>query len=364
MALRSRSGSALGARPPVPRGEAHRALRRRARGPDGRRGRPRDTRLDAFRAGRTGAAGRQARASREAALRLLRRGARARRAQPRAGARADAGPHIRLQPAGERDPLVDHVGRAGRALLHLLEPREPRPASVGRQRRVGSRPARLLDPALLAGRDPGAHLGGGAGLHPPDPAGRGVRRPRLRERNARPRRDVVARAEQAAADDDRRLREDGRVRRHEQRAGTRLRLGRPAARSRDLRRVPPHLQDRRHRLASGRCGRAARARAGGLLQRRAARNGAALLARARRGGRPDDRVDRAVARVRRCPRLAAARSGGPRGPARRRRRHARRRARPRTESGRREAGARRAGRGSLRCAPAGRRARCWCRARR
>ena len=38
----------------------------------------------------------------------------------------------------------------------------------------------------------------------------------------------MARAEQAAPDDDRRLAQDGRVRRHEQRAGAHLRLGRDA----------------------------------------------------------------------------------------------------------------------------------------
>ena len=44
------------------------------------------------------------------------------------------------------------VGRARRDLLHLDEPREPRPPPARRQRRLGPRPARLLDPALLARR--------------------------------------------------------------------------------------------------------------------------------------------------------------------------------------------------------------------
>ena len=63
---------------------------------------------------------------------------------------ADAGPHVPLQPAGERDPRADPRGELGDDLLHLDEPRQPRPASVRRQRHLGPRAARLLDPALLA----------------------------------------------------------------------------------------------------------------------------------------------------------------------------------------------------------------------
>ena len=48
--------------------------------------------------------------------------------------------------------LID-ARRARRDLLHLDEPREPRPAPARRQRRLGSRAARLLDPSLLARRD-------------------------------------------------------------------------------------------------------------------------------------------------------------------------------------------------------------------
>ena len=44
-------------------------------------------------------------------------------------------------------------GQARRHLLHLVQPREPRPAPARRQRDLGPRPARLLDPALLAQRD-------------------------------------------------------------------------------------------------------------------------------------------------------------------------------------------------------------------
>ena len=45
-------------------------------------------------------------------------------------------------------------GELGRLPVHLLEPRQPGPPPVRRQRRLGSGAARFLDPALLAGRDP------------------------------------------------------------------------------------------------------------------------------------------------------------------------------------------------------------------
>ena len=79
----------------------------------------------------------QARWRRRRALTALARGARP---------RADAGPHIPLQPAGAGDPRPDRVRRARRDLLRLHEPREPRPAPVRRERGLGPRPARLLDP--------------------------------------------------------------------------------------------------------------------------------------------------------------------------------------------------------------------------
>ena len=56
-------------------------------------------------------------------------------------------------PPVNHDPRPDPVGRARRDLLHLDEPREPRSPPAGRQRRLGPRAARLLDPALLARRD-------------------------------------------------------------------------------------------------------------------------------------------------------------------------------------------------------------------
>ena len=46
----------------------------------------------------------------------------------------------------------DRLGRAGRDLLHLVESRQPRASSARCERGLGPRPARLLDPALLARR--------------------------------------------------------------------------------------------------------------------------------------------------------------------------------------------------------------------
>ncbi len=204
-------------------------------------------------------------------------GARAAAARARARPGADAGPHVPLQPAREQDPRADPVGRARRDLLHLDEPREPRPAPVRRQRRLGPRPARLLDPALLARRGADARLGAVARLRHARHARRRVHQPRVRVRDDRARRALVARAEQAAPDDDRRLAQDGRLRRHEQRAGAGLRLGRDRARPGQLRRVPAHLPHRRHRLAARRRRRAAPARDGRLLPRR--RRTAAIPAR-------------------------------------------------------------------------------------
>ena len=66
--------------------------------------------------------------------------------------RAHARPHVPLQPAGRLHQGADRLGRSGRPLLHLLEPRQPRAAPARRQRRLGPRPARLLDPPLLARR--------------------------------------------------------------------------------------------------------------------------------------------------------------------------------------------------------------------
>ena len=124
------------------------------------------------------------------------------------------------------DPRADRVGRARRDLLHLDEPREPRPAPVRRERRLGSRPARLLDPPLLARRDAAHVERAQPRLHHARHPRRRVHQPRVPLGDDRARRALLARAEQAPPNDDRRLAQDGRLRRHEHRAGARLRLGR------------------------------------------------------------------------------------------------------------------------------------------
>ncbi len=63
----------------------------------------------------------------------------------------------------------------------------------------------------------------------------------------------------------------------------------------DLRRVPAHVPDRRHRLAASRRRRAALARAPGLLRRRDVGNDPALVGDSRTRGRPDDRGSRPLA---------------------------------------------------------------------
>ena len=70
--------------------------------------------------------------------------------------RADVRPDLPVQPAGSRDEAADRGGRARRDLLHLLQPGEPRAPPARRERHLGSRPARLLDPPVLARRVPDA----------------------------------------------------------------------------------------------------------------------------------------------------------------------------------------------------------------
>ena len=155
-------------------------------------------------------------------------------------------------------------GRARRHLLHLDEPREPRPPPARRQRRLGPRPARLLDPALLARRDADARRRAmSRGCVIPDIPDVAFINLEFAVGHDRARRALVARAEQAAPDDDRRLAEDGRLRRHEHRAGARLRLRR--RRCRDPETFGEYqltLPHRRHRLAARRRRRAALPRAG------------------------------------------------------------------------------------------------------
>ena len=156
------------------------------------------------------------------------------------------------------------AGELGESAFHLLQPRQPRPAPARRERDLGPRSPRLLHPSLLAGRD----AGDGRRLGPRRRrAGHHRRRlphPELRLRDAREPGDELAGPEQAAPDGARRQREDGRLRGRRSGAGARVRPGRRLPRSGDLRRVPPLLPHRRHRLAAPRRSRAARGRAPGL----------------------------------------------------------------------------------------------------
>ena len=73
--------------------------------------------------------------------------------------------------------LIDS-GELGEHLLHLVEPGQPRAAPARRERRLGPRPARLLDPALLARRAPTTRLGDEPRLRHPGHARRRVHQPR------------------------------------------------------------------------------------------------------------------------------------------------------------------------------------------
>ena len=114
-------------------------------------------------------------------------------------------------------------------------------------------------------------------LHLPDHPRRRVHQPRVRAGCHRARRALVARAEQAAPNDDRRLTEDGRLRRRQQRAGAHLRLGRDGPESAVVRRVPALLPHRRDRLARDASARASPGRDGGLLPFDPHRRDAALV---------------------------------------------------------------------------------------
>ena len=126
----------------------------RARRPRDRRGRDRDAGLAPLRARRGGAA-------RPASTSSSRSRSPARR--PRASSCIELADErgLVLMPGHTflYSPPVNMIReliesrRARRDLLHLDEPREPRAAPARRQRRLGPRPARLLDPALLARRD-------------------------------------------------------------------------------------------------------------------------------------------------------------------------------------------------------------------
>ncbi len=208
MDLRPRPVTARHVRPALP----DRARDTLVRGSD-RRFRPRRRRdrhagVDALFACAGGAPGRQARVHREATRRVGRAGGGARSVGGGARPDADAGPHLPLQPSREHHSRPDQQRRARRHLLHLDEPCEPRAAPVRRQCRVGPRPARLLDPSLLARGDAVPRRGDEPQLHLPEHPRRRLHQPRVRTGCHRTRRALVARAEQVAPNDDRRL--DGR----------------------------------------------------------------------------------------------------------------------------------------------------------
>ena len=133
------------------------------------------------------------------------------------------------------------------------------------ERHLGPRPARLLDPAALAGRAAGRRARDRAATR----SSHGVVGRRLRDAavpvgHRGPGRAELARAEQAAAHRRRRQREDGRLRGRRRGAGPAVRPRRRLPRPGDVRRVPAVLPDGRHRLAEARYVRAAGGRAPGL----------------------------------------------------------------------------------------------------
>ena len=224
-----------------------------------RRGRDRDAGLDALRAGLEGAAVRQARVRREAARGELGGGGGARAARPQGRPRADARPHVPLQPAGRAHQGADRPGDLGeiyfisssRVNLGLHQP------DVSVVWDLGPHDFSILrywlgeSPSTVSAMSRDCVIPG-----TPDVAFINLA---VRLGHRRPGRAGVARAEQAAPHGGRRLGADGRVRRHERRAGAGLRLGRDAPRPGDVRRVPAQLPHGRHRLAARRAGRAAAA---------------------------------------------------------------------------------------------------------
>ena len=174
--------------------------------------------------------GRQARLRREAACNVVRRGPRP--AWPRAerrGPRLDARPHVPLQPAGDgRSRNCIDAGELGeiyfvsssRVNLGLHQP------DVSVVWDLGPHDFSILRYWLDELPTRGLALSVALCVIPDDP-GRRVHQPLgIRPGLLAHCRALLALAEQAAADGDRRLGEDGRVRRHLERAGADLRLRR------------------------------------------------------------------------------------------------------------------------------------------
>ena len=258
-----------------------------------------------------GAPRRQARLHREAARRFVRRGARPHRAGRPTGPRADAGPHVPVQPSGQlHRATCSQAGELGeiyfvsmsRVNLGLHQ------SDVSVAWDLGPHDFSIL--RYWLGETPQHVERDQPRLHHPDDPRRGLHRPRVRVGHDRPRRALLARAEQAASDDDRRLAEDARLRRHEHRAGPGLRLGRACSRT-----------PRSSASTSSRTGRATSSRRTSRPPSRccsrwatsaqAIRHGRdpALVRRARARGRPDDRGGRSVARARRRTRATRPRDG-------------------------------------------------------
>ena len=150
--LRPRHGAAGQVPAPASRGASDDPVRSRACRPGGRRGDHRHARAHPLRPGRRGPPRGQARVRGEAARLLVCAGRRPGWDGAPARADLDVRPHVPLQPSCAGGKADDRGRDARRHLLHLLEPREPRPASARCERDLGPRSPRLLDPPLLAQR--------------------------------------------------------------------------------------------------------------------------------------------------------------------------------------------------------------------
>ena len=207
-----------------------------------------------------GARRRQARLHREAARRVGRpRRADLDRSSPNAADRVLMPGHTFLYspPVNMIRELIESR-RARRHLLRLDEPREPRPPPAGRERRLGSRPARLLDPPLLARRDAGARQRDQPRLRASRHARRRVHQSRVRLGDRS--RTSSCRGSRRASCAGRRSSARARWSSTTTRANEPVRVfdsGVMLPRPGDVRRVPADLPHRRHRLAARRRGRAA-----------------------------------------------------------------------------------------------------------
>ncbi len=177
------------------------------------------------------------------------------------------GPHVPVQPAGQQDSRADRLRRARRHLLDLDEPGEPRVAPAGRERGLGPRSPRLLDPPLLARGDPDVRGGATRGCiipDTPDVAFINLEYPSWTIAHvelswlapSKLRRTTVVGSRKMVVYDDT---SPEPVRMFD--------FGVTLARPGDVRRVPAHLPDRRHRLPAHRRRRAPPPRAGRLLRR-------------------------------------------------------------------------------------------------